>query len=93
MQHNVHVYIPLPTNTKLHKNYKTTEEFTLYSYRKKKTGSNVFPGQSVGRITPTMVNPAMKTLEKSYRRLWISVIHFPYAAKKKVLNRIEEWRI
>ena len=120
------VYIP--TNTKLHiqwSTYKTTEEFTVYSYSKKtKTKlccilssvlvwpqclihitSNVFPGQAAGEISPIIVNPAMKSincyistcvfhsLEKGYTCLWISVIHFPSPGIKKLLSRIEEWRI
>lgn len=109
------VYIP--TNTKLHiqwSTYKTTEEFTVYSYSGKKKKklccilssvsvwphhlihitSNVFPGQAAGEISPSMVNPAMKSincyistrvfhsLEKGYTRLWISVMHFPSPGRK-----------
>ena len=67
--------------------------------------SNVFPGQAAREISSSMVNPAMKStnfylstcffhsLEKGYTHLWISVIHFPSPGRKKILNRIEEWRI
>lgn len=67
--------------------------------------SSVFPGQAAREISLSMVNPAMKStncyistcvfhsLEKGYTHLWISVIHFPSPGRKKILNRIEEWRI
>ena len=66
--------------------------------------SNVFPDQAAREISPSMANPAMKStncyitcvvhsLEKGYTDLWILVIHFTSLGRKKILNRIEEWRI
>ena len=65
--------------------------------------SNVFPGQAAREISPSMVNPAMKStncyistcifhsLEKGYTHLWIC--GFRSYTLQKILNRIEEWRI